>query len=61
MLMLGSRGEIRTYSRHRELRNTLIYINLKKALFQNADDEYHVKIAQTLEKPQTCSKSALNT
>jgi hypothetical protein len=35
---------------HRDLRNILIYINLEKALFQNADDEYHVKIAQTLEE-----------
>jgi integrase len=35
---------------HRDLRNTLIYINLEKALFQNADDEYHVKVAQTLEE-----------
>jgi integrase len=35
---------------HRDLRNTLIYINLEKALFQNADDQYHVKVAQTLEE-----------
>ena len=35
---------------HRDLRNTLIYINLEKALFQNADDEYHVKVAQTLDE-----------
>jgi len=35
---------------HRDLRNTLIYINLEKALFQNANDEYHVKVAQTLEE-----------
>jgi hypothetical protein len=35
---------------HRDLRNTLVYINLEKALFQNTDDEYHVKVAQTLEE-----------
>ncbi len=35
---------------HRDLRNTLIYINLEKALFQNADDEFHVKVAQSLEE-----------
>ncbi len=35
---------------HRDLRNTLIYINLEKAIFQNADEEYHVKVAQTLEE-----------
>ena len=35
---------------HRDLRNTLIYINLEKALFQNADDEFHVKVAQNLDE-----------
>jgi hypothetical protein len=35
---------------HRELKNALIYINLEKALFQNSDNEYHVKVAQTLEE-----------
>jgi integrase len=35
---------------HRDLRNTLIYINLEKALFQNTDDEFHVKVAQSLEE-----------
>jgi hypothetical protein len=28
----------------------LIYINLEKALFQNADDEFHVRVAQTLDE-----------
>jgi hypothetical protein len=31
-------------------RNTLIYINIEKALFQNADDEFHVKVAQSLDE-----------
>jgi len=35
---------------HRDLRNTLIYINLEKALFQNAADESHVKVAQNLDE-----------
>jgi hypothetical protein len=35
---------------HRDLRNTLIYINLEKGLFQNTDDEFHVKVAQTLDE-----------
>ena len=35
---------------HRDLRNTLIYINLEKAIFQNADEEYHVKVAENLEE-----------
>jgi len=35
---------------HRDLRNTLIYINLEKAIFQNADEEYHVKVAENLQE-----------
>ena len=35
---------------HRDLRNTLIYINLEKALFQNADDKFHVKVAHKLDE-----------
>jgi len=35
---------------HKDLRNTLIYINLEKALFQNTEDESHVKVAETLEE-----------
>jgi len=35
---------------HQDLRNTLIYINLEKALFQDADDEFHVKLAQNLDE-----------
>jgi len=35
---------------HRNIRNTLIYINLEKALFQNQDDEFHVKVAQNLDE-----------
>jgi hypothetical protein len=35
--------------RDRDLRNTLVYINLEQALFQNTDDEFHVKVAQNLD------------
>jgi hypothetical protein len=35
---------------HRDLRNTLIYINLEKALFQNADEEHHGKMAENLDE-----------
>jgi hypothetical protein len=35
---------------HRDLRNTLIYINLEKALFQNADEEFYVKIAENVDE-----------
>jgi len=35
---------------HRDLRNTLIYINLGKALFQNADEEFYVKVAENLDE-----------
>jgi integrase len=35
---------------HRDLRNTLIYINLEKVIFQNADEEYHVKVAENLQE-----------
>jgi hypothetical protein len=35
---------------HRDLRNRLIYINLEKAIFQNADEEYHVKVAENLQE-----------
>lgn len=35
---------------HRDLRNTLVYINLEKAIFQNVDDEFHVKVAHSLDE-----------
>ena len=37
---------------HRELRSTLVYINIEKSLFQNTDDEFHVRVAHSLE--ETC-------
>jgi site-specific recombinase XerD len=44
---------------HRDLRNTLIYINLEKAIFQNADEEYHVKVAENLDEACTAIRSRL--
>jgi hypothetical protein len=35
---------------HRDLRNTLIYINLEKVIFQNAGKEYHIKVAEDLQE-----------
>jgi len=35
---------------HRQLKNTLIYINLEKALFQNINDEFHVRVAHNLDE-----------
>jgi len=32
---------------HRKIDNTMIYINLERALFQAADEEFHVKVAET--------------
>ena len=38
---------------HRKIDNTLIYVNLEAALFQNQNDEFHVKIASTTEEIKT--------
>jgi integrase/recombinase XerD len=35
---------------HKDLRSTLIYINLENSLFQSTDDEFHVKVAQSLDE-----------
>lgn len=35
---------------HKELKLTLIYINIEKSLFQNTDDEFHVRVAHSLEE-----------
>ncbi len=31
---------------HQDMRNTLIYINVEKSIFRNADEEYHVNSAE---------------
>ena len=35
---------------HRNVLATQIYINLEQALFKDANDEYHVKVAETVEQ-----------
>ena len=35
---------------HKSIQNTLIYVNIEHALFQNQTDEFHVKTAKTVEE-----------
>jgi len=35
---------------HKNIRNTLVYINLENVLFQNQNDEFHVKIAKNADE-----------
>jgi hypothetical protein len=35
---------------HRNILATQIYVNLDQALFGEANDEYHVKVAETIEE-----------
>jgi site-specific recombinase XerD len=35
---------------HRNVLATQIYINLEQALFKDANDEYHVKVAEIVEQ-----------
>jgi hypothetical protein len=35
---------------HKSIQNTLIYINIERALFQKQNDEFHVKTAKTVEE-----------
>jgi hypothetical protein len=35
---------------HRNVLATQIYVNLEQALFRDANDKYHVKVAETVEK-----------
>jgi hypothetical protein len=35
---------------HKSLQSTQIYINMEQALFSNSSNEYHVKIAQSVEQ-----------
>lgn len=35
---------------HKQLTSTLIYINLEKAIFTNTHDEFHVRVAHSLEE-----------
>jgi len=35
---------------HKDIRNTMIYINLEQAIFNESDDQCHVKVARNLEE-----------
>jgi len=35
---------------HKSLKSTEVYINIEQAVFNDADDEFHVKIAASLEE-----------
>jgi len=35
---------------HKNINNTLIYINLERAVFKTGNDEFHVKVVDTLEE-----------
>jgi integrase len=35
---------------HKNIQNTLIYVNIEKALFQNTNEEFHVATARTVEE-----------
>jgi len=35
---------------HRNIQNTLIYVNIEQALFQNTNEEFHVATARTVEE-----------
>lgn len=32
---------------HKNIKNTLLYVNLENVIFQNESDEFHVKVART--------------
>jgi len=36
--------------RHRDIKSTMLYINLEYTLFQSINDEFHVKTAKTVEE-----------
>lgn len=36
--------------RHRDIKSTMLYINLEHTLFQSINDEFHVKTAKTVEE-----------
>jgi len=36
--------------RHRQIENTLVYISIEQAMFQTENNEFHVKVANTLEE-----------
>ncbi|MEM2911594.1 MAG: tyrosine-type recombinase/integrase [Candidatus Bathyarchaeia archaeon] len=41
---------VKTVLGHKEIKSTMIYINIENALYQNSNDEFHVKVAKTIEE-----------
>jgi len=41
---------VKTILGHKSINNTMIYINLEQALFSQAPDEFHVKVAHNLKE-----------
>ena len=42
---------VRDFLRHKDIRNTTIYINIERSLFQSTDnDEFIVKVAKNLQE-----------
>jgi len=35
---------------HKNIQNTLVYITIENALFQNTNDDFHVRTAKTVEE-----------
>ncbi len=44
---------------HRNIRNTLIYIDLENALFSGEKGEFYVKVAKTVEEDLQASRGRL--
>jgi len=36
--------------RHKSIESTMIYINIEQAIFNETDEEFHVKVAGTLDE-----------
>jgi integrase len=41
---------VKEFLRHRDIKNTMIYVHLENALYQTENNEFHVKTARTLEE-----------
>jgi hypothetical protein len=41
---------VKTVLGHKSIQSTMLYINLEQAVFATKSDEFHVKVAKTLEE-----------
>jgi len=41
---------VKTLLGHKSIQSTMLYINLEQAIFDEVDDEFHVKVTETLEE-----------